>query len=81
MTVEQMRMNALRMAEVMQRLDKSIEIIGEINLSRISGMSRDELAAYRASVKAARDHITLAREHLAELESARKARAHHDECG
>jgi hypothetical protein len=76
MTAEQLRMNALRMTEAMQRLDKSIEILGEINLSRISGMSRAELSDYRAGVKAARDHITLAREHLAELEKARRKRAH-----
>lgn len=71
---EQMRMNALRFNEACQQLDRTLIVLGEVNLQRISGMTRQELAAYRSRVKAAREHITIARQHLAELEQERKAR-------
>lgn len=71
---EQLRMNALRMNEACQLLDRTLHVLGEINLQRISGMTRQELADYRQYVKESREHINVARQHLFELELARKAR-------
>lgn len=76
---EQLRINALRMTEASQLLARTMAVLGELNLQSIKGMTRQELADYRTSVREARDHITIAKKHLAELERARKKKLADDE--